>query len=293
LVTAKTQLVGLLGDPVEHSLSPAMLNAAFGYLGLDMAYLAFRVEQDNLAAAVEGIRALGFKGANITAPHKQAVMPYLDRLSPEAARLEAVNTVINRNGKLVGENTDWKGCKQALTDLSDSDASRERVLILGAGGAARAAAYALADMGVRWLTVANRSRERALKIVSVLKGTGLNPEIIPLDVSLIEREIKNATLLINALPLELKGEKWEWLYRPPLLRGKFVLDLRYRAEGTCLVHRAEGRGATRACDGKGMLLYQGAEAFTLFTGQPAPLEVMRAALEKASSHINKYNYKHI
>jgi shikimate dehydrogenase len=284
------QQVLLLGDPVAHSRSPAMHNAAFARLGLDVTYRAVQTPDDQLAERVAALRDRQFLGANITLPHKQAVIPFLDELEPEAAQIGAVNTIYKRNNTtLVGANTDAPGL---LADLATADwhPQGRTAIVLGASGAARAAAFGLAHAGVAALIVANRTLARAEALLADVLCTIFDDEGLPQtqheppefsalaidDPELLHR-LAQADLLINATSLGWEGDATP-LADPPVGPQTLVYDMVYRP--TRLLREAAARGA-QTRDGAGMLVQQGALAFTRWTGQTAPVEVMAAAFKSA------------
>lgn len=279
-VDGRTALVGLIGDPVSHSLSPRIHNAAFAERGLPWLYLPLRVEAARLGEATRGLRALGFRGANVTIPHKAAVLPFLDDLTPLARRLGAVNTIkVSDGGALIGDNTDAPGLSEdwsALAFPTDRPA-----LILGAGGAARAAAEALIAGGCRHLTLVNRSRDRAEAIAALCKGRAAVSiaEAIQAEAPALDE----LGLIINATPLGMRGALAAECPWPPdlaLPRGAAVYDLVYAPARTPLLLRAEAAGL-RCANGLGMLARQGARAWSWWTGQAAPLALMLRVLEEA------------
>ncbi|MGI5875381.1 MAG: shikimate dehydrogenase [Dethiobacteria bacterium] len=286
MIDGRTKIVGLFGAPVSHSLSPAMHNAAFHKFGLNYCYLPFHVETNNLPSAVKAIRALGIRGVNITAPHKEKTVLYLDTLSETARLLQAVNTVINDDGKLYGENTDVDGFIFLLRNNLKNKGEGEKALMLGAGGAAKATALALVRSGVKSLTIANRTLAKAEQLSNLLKSSGelkgQRVETVLLDKKNLQEHLKTATLVVNALscdPLELD------LLPPGGLAGPAsVIDLRYSPAETPFLHGAKAAGC-RSINGLDMLLGQGARAFELFTGlKKAPLKVMKDALLKFMEH---------
>lgn len=280
----------LIGDPVAHSRSPRMQNAALRALGLEACYEAVRTSAAELPARVAALRGSAFLGANVTLPHKQAVIPLLDELEPLAARIGAVNTIYkDAAGRLLGANTDAPALIDDLADAGFAPAGRGAV-ILGASGAARAAAFALVDAGVTSLVVANRSPERAEEVLADLllaitdehglTSTGdLPPPLVALalDDPDLAALIADCDLLVNATALGWHGDETP-LPAPPVSPHSLVYDMVYR--DTRLLREAAVRGA-RTRDGLGMLLRQGGLALMRFTGQPAPLDVMRAALAEA------------
>jgi shikimate dehydrogenase len=272
MITSKTRLVGLLGHPVQHSQSPIMHNAAFAEKQLNFAYAAFDVEPDRLADAIAGIRALGLRGVNVTIPHKVAIMPLLDEIDPLAKRIGAVNTVVNDNGRLIGYNTDGMGYVRSLVEETKLDVQKQVVTLLGAGGAARAVAFTLAEQGVREIRIINRSREKAALLAEHLGVIVPTSVVEPGDAS---SAIADATLLINTTSIGMFPDvdeipvPVEWLHP-----GLIVSDLIYNPLETKLLKQARLIGA-KPHSGVGMFVNQGALAFELWTGEPAPSETMR------------------
>ena len=266
--TARTRLAGVIGDPIRHSLSPALHNAAFRALELDWAFLAFEVPEGEAPGAIAGVRALGIDGLSVTKPHKAAVVPLMDRLSPTAERLDAVNAVVRRGTELVGENTDGQGFLDTLRLDHGFDPAGRRCVIRGAGGAGRAVILALAGAGAADIAVvAGRSVEKA-EAGAALAGPHVG------RVGKLE-EAADADLVVNATSVGMAGEPAETVLDPALLGpGQVVVDLVYPL--TPFVEAARLRGAT-AVNGLGMLVHQAAHAFLLWTGEPAPLEAMSAA----------------
>ena len=267
----------LLAYPAGHSLSPAMHNAAFAHLGVDASYRALEVPPDGLDAAVASLRRPEVLGANVTIPHKVAVTPLLDWLSPAAQALGAVNTVVQgQGGRLEGHNTDVRGFLRGLADLN-LEPSSQRALILGAGGAARAVAYALLAAGVAELALHNRTQTRARALAERLGSAG--------TVSVVERyalrhALETTTLLVNTTSVGMVGGASADLSPLPtglLSRAGAVIDIVYRPPQTRLLHEAAAAGLATQ-NGIPMLLYQGVEALELWLGKPAPVTVMRAAL---------------
>ncbi len=280
-ITGATRLCFILGRPIAHTLSPTMHNAAFAALALPYVYLPWAVQPEGLGAAAAAFRAMeNFAGANVTVPHKEAIRVHLDALSPEAEGIGAVNTVIPRDGRLLGHNTDGVGFIASLRE-GGTDPRGARVLLLGAGGGAKGVAYALAAEGAAEITVANRSPERAEALVGALSARFPRCQFLalPLHTPGVAEAVKSADVLINAttvglapgesLPLDLSG------LRPTTP----VCDLIYRPLETAFLEAARGKGC-RVLNGLGMLLHQGAAGFRLFTGVDAPLDAMRAALAR-------------
>lgn len=279
MLSAKTRVVGLLGYPVSHSFSPFIHNAAFRALGLDLVYLAFGVEPSALPAAVAGIRALGFAGANVTIPHKESIMGLLDEIDPLARLIGAVNTIGIREGKLVGYNTDGSGFRRSLQEAG-VDPAGKRVLVLGAGGAARAVAFTLARAGCAALILVNRTLERARELARALEESSPAPvDILPWEDRALAGVLPEVELIINTTSVGMSPHRDEVPLNPDLLQPHhLVYDLVYNPPETKLLELARRRGC-RVISGLSMLLYQGAEAFTLWTGREAPLDVMRKTLD--------------
>jgi shikimate dehydrogenase len=268
-ISGRTKITGIFGYPVEHTLSPAMHNAAFKALGLDYCYVPFLVHPDYLKDAVKAIRALNLCGVNVTIPHKEKVMPLLDEINEEASFIGAVNTIVNSGGNLIGYNTDGKGFMQSLIESGISVEGKD-ILIIGAGGASRAVSYYLSQK-TKTLYLYNRNKNRAEKLVQDLKKIRNNVTLIE-DISSIER----FHIIINATPLGLKKED-PLPFDISLLRpGQTVCDLIYKK--TRLLEEASKKGCA-TLDGLGMLLWQGLFAFELWTGKTPKVEVMRNALK--------------
>jgi shikimate dehydrogenase len=277
-ISAKTRVIAVLGDPVSHSRSPAMHNAAFQALGLDFVYVALRVAPADLARAIRGIRTLGLAGLNVTVPHKERVLSLLDRLSTEAREIRAVNTVVARDGELIGHNTDAGGFLRAIGDLGFAPRGK-RAVLLGAGGSARAVVRALARARVRRLTILNRTPQRAADLAQLARRLRPDLDVIvgPLGSAGDREFVGDADLVINGTSLGLDGRSQPPLAFATLRRGALVYDLVYGERQTPLV-RAAARAGFRAADGRGMLLHQAALAFRVWTGRPAPLGEMARAL---------------
>lgn len=263
-VDGETRLVGLLGQPVSHSLSPLMQNAAFAARALDWAYVALPVEPARLEDAVAGLVALGFQGANVTIPHKIAVVAFCDELDGIAERAGSVNTLVIREGRVLGSSTDGLAVTGAI------EVAGARVLVLGAGGGSQAVATALLDASVASLAIAARDEERAGALVSRLHSIFPQSQVECSDGWPPERG--DATLLVSAVPV-----RDEVLVDPGGLSA--VVDLAYRPDGTptALVERARAAGC-ETVDGLEILVRQGAASFERWTGVPAPLDVMRSAI---------------
>jgi len=275
-IRGSTRVVAILGDPVEHSRSPAMHNAAFEALGLDFVYVALRVRRADLGQAIAGVRALGIAGLNVTVPHKEAIIPFLDRLSPEARAIGAVNTVVRRGSRLEGHNTDAEGFLRAVRALGFRPRGR-RAVVVGAGGSARAVAYALIEAGISRLTILNRHPARAAALAERIAARSATIEVGPLSFAQDAARIGEADLIVNCTSLGLDGKTSPAILLSATARHCVVYDLAYGARPTPLVQSAR-RHRRRSSDGTGMLLEQAALAFRLWTNRRPPLDVMRAAL---------------
>ncbi len=268
-IRGTTRLVGIIGWPVEHSLSPAIHNAAFRDMGMDWAYVPLPVEPGRLGAALEGLRRLGFAGANVTMPHKTEAAGLADSRSEDAERLRAANTIVVAGGMLAGHNTDVTGFERFLADDAGFDPRGRVALVFGAGGAARACALALARGGLARLVVAARDAARAEALAGAIEGLPLEVSVVPFDSAAREP----ADLVVNATPLGASGEM---LPTPPLGAGTVVVDLLYEPVVTPLLVAARSVGAPWF-GGLGLLLHQAALSFELWTGRRPPLESMSAA----------------
>ncbi len=268
-VSGKTKITGIFGHPIEHTLSPLMHNAAFADRGLDMYYLAFEVLPADLPDAVKAIKALNMLGVNITVPHKVNVMPQLDEINTEAKFIGAVNTVVNKNGKLTGHNTDGLGFMSSLAEAKISTAGKT-ILIVGAGGASRAISYYLSQVKDSKLLLYDIDRPKAEKLVNDLGKIRKNVSFIS-DI----KNIGKPDIIINATPLGLHVDDPLPLNPEHIKSEMVVYDLVYK--NTNFLQEAEKRGA-KTLDGSGMLLWQGVLAFELWTGVKPPVDVMRKVL---------------
>lgn len=278
MIRGTTHLVGLLGHPVGHSLSPAMHNSAMEYLGIDMCYVAFDVDPADLERALDGLRSINAVGTNITIPHKEAAFRWVDELDPAAEKSGAVNTVVfGRNGSK-GYNTDIIGVRRTLSGLAPA---RGKAMVLGAGGAARGVLCALLEEGFESIFIANRTRSKAEALAEELSSSAKRPvvEILPWGTF----PDGGTDLLVNATSLGLGGNSWpkDILGRAVMSssEGK-IIDMVYSPDGrTPLTSEASDRGIPSS-GGEEVLLGQGIAAFELFTGRDAPLDVMRRALRE-------------
>ena len=270
-ISGKTKITGIFGFPIEHTLSPAMQNAAFEATGLDYCYVPFLVHPDELENAVKAIRAMNIKGINITVPHKEKVMQFLDEIHEEALFIGAVNTIVNTEGRLVGFNTDGRGFMKSLNE-SGMSATNKDILIVGAGGAARALGYYLCREA-RSITIFGRTQMKAERLVIDLKKVR---DVVSASNDITD--IKQFHMIINATPLGLKHNDPLPFDTKKLSKEQIVCDLIYK--NTRLLEDASEKGC-RVLNGSGMLLWQGAFAFELWTGKVPPVDPMRRALLKA------------
>ena len=284
-IDGKTKLIGLIGWPVSHSFSPAMHNAAAAALGLNWIYLPLPVRPPDLRSAVLGMSALGFKGINVTVPHKQAIIPFLNTIEKGARIIGAVNTiVVNRLSAkpeepwlLAGHNTDWLGFLADLDSLQVPSKQRD-CLILGAGGSARAVVYALAQAGANVLILARRkvqAEQLAADFAEVAQVLVDSLTALPSLVSGL-----NAPLIVNTTPLGMLPEvdRSVWPDSMPFPAGTFVYDLVYNPQETRFMQQAKEAGCGTS-NGLGMLIHQGALAFELWTGQKPSIKEMKKALQ--------------
>lgn len=280
LIRGTTKVVGVMAYPVGHSGSPAMHNAAFEALGLDYCYVPFEVPPEKVAWALEGMKALGIVGLNVTVPLKEKVMPYLDEITEEARLIGAVNTIHNQRGRLLGDNTDGRGFVLSLRERG-MEVAGKKVVLLGAGGAARAISVALLREGVSTLWLANRTLPRARDLAAHLEehfGPG-QVVALPLETKVLWEPLQEADLIVNATSAGMHPYEEEMPLEdlPPLGPHVWVYDIVYNPRWTRFLQRAREREA-RTVDGTDMLVYQGALAFHRWTGCFPPVEVMREAL---------------
>ncbi|PKQ28658.1 MAG: shikimate dehydrogenase [Candidatus Anoxymicrobium japonicum] len=279
-INGSTRLVGIIGNPLEHSLSPAIHNAAFDYLGLNWCYVPMLVEEGNLALAIHGMKAISFAGANVTMPFKIMVLGLLDEVAVFAESVGAVNTILADKGKFMGYNTDGRGFYTALARDLEYDVKGRKILVLGAGGASRSVTVSLALAGCSSIAIVDQLPDRSRQLVEIIRSS--TPDV---DVTWLSPDdnhdivVAESDVIINATPRTISSES---LRVPPSLlnKNKLVCDLNYSLSQPPLLQEAASRGA-RVMDGKGMLLYQAAASFEIWTGLEAPVEVMRVALLRA------------
>ena len=277
-ITGETKVLGIFGYPVRHSLSPLMQNAALEHLGLDYIYLPFEVRPEQLETAIKGIRALGISGVNVTIPHKEKVIPFLDEVTEEASLIGSVNTIENKNGKLIGHNTDSRGYIRSLREDAGFDPKGKTILVIGAGGAAKGIIFGLFLEGASKITIANRTIEKAKKVEDTLRATGKKIEIesIPFLALKDPRILSSIDLIVNTTSMGLEGGSPDIDFS---LTPEHVLvsDIVYKPPVTPFLKKAQDAGR-RTLGGLGMLIYQGAISLEIWTSQKAPVEVMRNSL---------------
>ncbi len=287
MISGKTRVCGVIGDPIEHSMSPVMHNAAFKELGLDYLYVPLRVKREELGKAVESMRALNIRGLNVTLPHKVSIISFLDELDPLARKIGAVNTIVNNDGVLTGYNTDATGFLQALLERR-VEPKEKKVVILGAGGASRAISFILAERGAH-LVILNRlleldwAEELAQRVSKVSKK---EVKALELNEKNLEMVLEGADILINATNVGMSPDVDKTPVPAKLLKpGLIVFDIVYNPIQTRLLKEAEAAGA-QTIGGLDMLIWQGAIAFEKWTGQKAPLDLMKKEAIKALGHEN-------
>ncbi len=278
-----TLRAGIFGYPIRHSISPPMHQAAFDYAEISASYEAWETHPDALAEGVSRLRGELYLGANVTVPHKQAVMEYLDEVDDLARRIGAVNTIVNSDGRLLGTNTDAEGFITSLKVHGEVDPAGLDVVLVGAGGAARAAAHALADAGVGTLTIANRTLDRAQALTNELEVQGVHTQAMGLSDSGYAAACSRADLLINSTSVGMLHGPAEDSSPVPdgaISSESVVYDMVYNPPDTPLLKAAENAGA-RVVGGLPMLVYQGAAAWSRWTGKEAPADVMFKAARLA------------
>ncbi|CAI7995123.1 Shikimate dehydrogenase (NADP(+)) [Geodia barretti] len=273
-ITGQTKIVGIIGAPIEHSRSPQIHNAAIAALGLDYVYVPFHVQPDNLGAAIEGFKAANVVGINVTIPHKQNVITYLDEISREATLIGAVNTLIFKDGAISGENTDAPGFLQAMQEEGLDVPEGGTAVVIGAGGSARAIVVALALAGVQTICITNRTVSRAVALATDLSGkTGL-------DDPKLSNAVGTSQLIVNTASTSM-DVSYPLLIDPEWLEPQsIVYDIVYTPPETRLLRAAAEKGC-HTIGGLGMLVHQGAIAFEKWTGVNPPVESMRQALQGA------------
>jgi len=284
-IDTETEVLGLIGNPVEASLSPELQNRAIAELNLNYRYFAFRVEAGSVADVIHGAKALGLSGLNVTVPHKRRVAELADRLSGPAEKIGAVNTVLfQENGEIFGDNTDWTGFLESLR-YHDFDPGNAETLVFGAGGAARGVVYGLLKAGAGKITIANRTLDRAKKLSAEMRELFSKTEInaVPLKEKELGGLVGKADLIVNSTPVGSGSTEGQsiWGRKESFHRNQVVYDLIYQPERTKFLEMARGQGA-KAINGLDMLILQGLESLKQWTGKEFSvntlLEVLRGEL---------------
>ncbi len=287
-ITGKTRVLGIIGWPVTHSLSPVMHNAAFEYLGLDFCYVPFSVKEGCLDLAIRSIYALNIMGINVTIPHKESVVPYLSEISKEARIIGAVNTIKVVDDKLIGYNTDGIGFTTSLEEAGHPVGGRS-LLILGGGGSAKAVVFQSAAEGAREIIIANRTVDKAslLRRQTETHFPSTRVDAIGVGYEELKGVIDRVDIVVNTTSIGLRIEDPSPVPKELLHQGLFICDLIYNPSETALTRYTKELGC-QFINGIGMLLHQGGAAFKLWTDVEPPLEVMRKALEEAIGSLNGY-----
>ena len=278
-ITGKTKIVGVIGDPIEHSRSPQMHNAALAELGLDYVYVPFHIRATDLPAAIDGFKAINVVGINVTIPHKQAVIPLLDDISREAALIGAVNTLTFEDGKITGNNTDAPGFLQAMQEVGFHPPKGESAVVIGAGGSARAIVVALALAGLGSIYIVNRTKSKAVALATALSDKiGVTMHGMGLDDTRLPNIVAKSPLIVNTASASMDISH-PLLIRPEWLNPQsIVYDIVYTPPETRLMKAAAENGCATV-GGLGMLIHQGAIAFEKWTKVLPPIETMRQALQ--------------
>ena len=269
-ISGKTNITGIFGYPVKHTFSPSMHNAGFENLGIDFVYIPFEVKPEALNAAVKGIKAQNIRGVNITIPHKQAVIKYIDNIDPLAKKIGSVNTIVNTNGRLTGYNTDGAGFLKDLIEHKVNPKGKV-VMLLGAGGAGRSVACTLSFHGTKKILISDKDEKKAKTLAQSVK----NAVYIPFKS--FQDKIKESSILINATPIGMREGDPSPVKENYLHKDLFIYDVIYNTK-TMLLKTSEKK-KLKSCNGLGMLLYQGVLAFEKWTNKKAPVKTMKKALE--------------
>ncbi len=279
-VSGKSMVYALIGDPIDHSMSPTIQNTAFRLAGLNAIYVPFRVERSGLRFAIQGLKFLGVKGFNVTTPHKTAMLRYLDEVETKAAEIGSINTVKSNRGDLTGFNTDGAGALNALKEAEVSPDGKS-ILLFGAGGAARAIAHTLAEHKCT-LNLVNRTTSRAQRLVSLLRMKfGIQADCVSLSSQSMRRHVENADIILNASSMGMMGNENVPVHKKWLRSDQCVFDIVYRPVKTMLLRNAVLAGA-QTVDGLDMLVSQGACSFSIWTGKKAPVSQMRRSIVRVT-----------
>jgi len=279
-ITSQTQVTGVIGHPIAHSLSPLMHNRAFEYLDLDWIYLPFDVAPQNLGEAIRGIKGLGIRGLNVTIPHKERVIPFLDEVSPEAEAIGAVNTILNEDGRLIGHNTDIPGFVHPLKEFEE-ELKGKKAVVFGAGGASKAVIYGLLKhFDLSEISIINRTLEKAERLAAKFRSESPQIKAFRLTEENLREQVPSASLVVNATSVGMSPDVDGSIIKEKglLRKGQIVYDLIYNPLETKLLKMAKERGAI-PINGLEMLLQQGAESFKIWTGIQMPLDSIREELK--------------
>jgi shikimate dehydrogenase len=281
-IDSHTDVYGVFGNPIRHSMSPIMLNRAFAEMAIPAVYTAFEVKAEQLQDAIQGVKALNIKGINVTIPHKVEIMRYLDELDDHALRIGAVNTVVHHDGKLIGYNTDGIGYTRSLKEETGCTLQGKRVLIIGAGGASRGIAYALAQEGLDRMYVANRSLDKATQLAESLRGY---TDTRSLGIEQVQAVLPEVDVIVNTTSVGMYPHTQEVPIPTEGINAQhLVSDVIYNPSETRLLQEAKLRGA-QIHGGLGMFIYQGAYAFEYWTHQLAPVAAMREVVEQSLQRV--------
>ena len=274
-IKGTTKIVGLFGHPVHHTFSPAMHNAAFEALGLDYVYVPFEVRPEDLEGAVRSLISLGIVGVNVTIPHKEKVIPFLDEVSPEAELIGSVNTIQVKDLRRMGYNTDAFGFETSLREGLGMELRSRRIFVMGAAGASRAVCFQAALSGAEEIVIADIEAGRAEALCRAVaeKFPSCGVETCPAEASAIQKVLAGKDLFVNATPIGMKPGDPAVIQAGWLSPDTSVFDLIYNPEETRLLRETGDRGL-KTMNGTGMLVYQGARAFEIFTGRKPPVETM-------------------
>ncbi|MGO4370568.1 shikimate dehydrogenase [Paenibacillus sp. MCAF20] len=277
-INSHTTLYGVIGDPIHHSKSPIMMNRAFRETGINGAYMAFHVTNDQLSGFIAGVKAMGIRGVNVTIPHKLDVMELLDEIDDGARTLGAVNTIVNNNGRLIGYNTDGIGYVRSLKEEAVSTLEGKRIVVIGAGGASRGLVYALSGEKPGRMTIVNRSVSKAAELAETFSSRA---DIAAMPLESLKDACQDADIVINTTMIGMyPNTDASPLDASWLKEGTVVSDIVYNPLKTKLLQEAEERGCI-IHGGLGMFIYQGAYAFEYWTGKPAPTAAMREVVMDA------------
>lgn len=277
MITGKTKVVAVIGNPIEHSLSPPMHNAAYKQMGMDYVYVAFKIEKDNLSHLIESAKTMGLVGLNVTIPYKTDIIEYLDEVDDTARRINAVNTIRFKDGMAKGYNTDGTGAVKSIEKYTEL--KNKKVLVLGAGGASKAITFTLLNHGINSLTIANRSRDNAIHLIDNLKKQTGFDQISYVDIEKADTILEDVDIIINTTPIGMyPNVDADTPIKTEKINGNHVvMDIIYNPLETKLLKMAKDNGAT-TISGTNMLINQGITAFEIFTDRTPSYESFEKAL---------------